>query len=418
MSASIRFRRWVWLAAGAVIVCHAVLAQRPPSSGGSASGPPAGAIPANANGTLGGPIPNTTLNRDIYLSGNVMLDDGTPPAEPVTIERVCAGASRAMAYTDNKGYFGFQLGHAAAVLRDAGEIDSGSAGSLHSPSAASGTAQQPVYNIPDAQLAACDLRAVLTGFRSDNIPLGGRRLGDDSTVGTIILHRLTRIHGAMVSATGMAAPKDAQKAYAKGLQAVEKADFAAAATRFRKAADLYPKFAAAWYELGKIQQRNQEIGPARESYAKALAADARFMGPYEQLARLALDAGNWRELADTTDRLIKLDPVDHPAAYLYNAMANLSLKRFDAAEKSAWAAEKLDTQHRYPKREEVLAAILAAKRNYAGAAEHLRIYLQIAPDADDAQPIRSQLAEYQRLAEAGAETAKTAEREAGHPEPR
>jgi hypothetical protein len=41
--------------------------------------------------------------------------------------------------------------------------------------------------------------------------------------------------------------------------------------------------------------------------------------------------------------------------------------------------------------------ILAHKRDFAGAAEHMRSYLQYAPDADDAGRMRVQLAEYERL---------------------
>src|SRR5512135_2140316 len=38
--------------------------------------------------------------RPVYLSGRVMLDDGTPPPERVSIERVCNGRARREGYTD------------------------------------------------------------------------------------------------------------------------------------------------------------------------------------------------------------------------------------------------------------------------------------------------------------------------------
>src|ERR1022692_4843252 len=46
--------------------------------------------------------------RPIFLSGKVMLEDGTPPPESVTIEKVCNGNPRAQGYTDSKGRFSFQ----------------------------------------------------------------------------------------------------------------------------------------------------------------------------------------------------------------------------------------------------------------------------------------------------------------------
>ena len=43
--------------------------------------------------------------RPIYLSGHVLLDDGNPPSEPVTIQRICNGQNVPETYTDHKGRF-------------------------------------------------------------------------------------------------------------------------------------------------------------------------------------------------------------------------------------------------------------------------------------------------------------------------
>ena len=59
------------------------------------------------------------MQRSIFLSGKVMLDDGTPPPEPVTIERVCNGNPRPEGYTDTKGRFSFELGRNSAMMADA-----------------------------------------------------------------------------------------------------------------------------------------------------------------------------------------------------------------------------------------------------------------------------------------------------------
>ncbi|HTQ53585.1 MAG TPA: hypothetical protein VMI94_03940 [Bryobacteraceae bacterium] len=411
--------RLAWVAAGIAIAFQAALAQKPPIAGGGGSRVP-GSIPPSAANSLGQPSA-AVLNRNLYLSGKVVLEDGTPPPQPVTIERVCGGAPRALAYTDQRGEFSFQLGHTATVNQDASEEDSGSLGAQRLPGAAAGSpagglSAPTQYNLPDSQLASCDLRAVLAGYRSDSVPLGERRIMDDPHVGTIVLHRISGDPGTVVSVTTLEAPKDARKAYDKGLQAVRQAKLADAGKLFQKAVTVDPKFAAAWYELGKVQQQSQEADLARQSYDKAIAADSHFMGPYEQITQLALNAGNWRELADTTQRLLELDSAGHPAAYFYNAMANLKLNRVEAAEKSARAGEKADPDHRYPKREQVLAVILAHRRDFAGAAAHLRVYLQYASDADDAGRMRLQLAEYERLA-GGNEQAQAAAGKAGKPDP-
>src|ERR1700730_637518 len=77
--------------------------------------------------------------RPIFLSGKVMLDDGTPPPDSVTIERVCNGNPRAQAYTDSKGRFSFQLGQTQGIMQDAsvssgdGRFGGGSYGNNSSP---------------------------------------------------------------------------------------------------------------------------------------------------------------------------------------------------------------------------------------------------------------------------------------------
>jgi hypothetical protein len=70
--------------------------------------------------------------------------------------------------------------------------------------------------VRERDLFSCELRASLPGFRSDVVSLANRRFMDNPEVGTIVLHRLGNVEGLTISATTMAAPKDAKKAYDKG----------------------------------------------------------------------------------------------------------------------------------------------------------------------------------------------------------
>ena len=401
MQSSVRITGFVGLAVAAIISSQPAFPQKnggPSPIGGNAG---TGRIPPNLNGQATGPV-SGGINGSIYLSGNVLLDDGTPPPEPVTIERVCSGAPRAQAYTDHKGRFSFQVGHTAGVIQDASE--EGSSGMVAANQAASmgtGIGVQLPQNTPAAapnmELANCDLRAVLAGFRSDTVSLGARRTLDDPNVGTIILHRLAGVEGSAVSVTSLQAPKDARQAYNRGLQYIRKEKFAEAKKSLTKAVEIYPKYAAAWFELGRLQGRNGDPGLARQSFSQAIAADPKYLSPYFELAGVAAAAENWQELAATTNSLLKLDAVDYPMAYFYNTTANLNLNNLDEAEKAARAGEKLDVSHRYPKLYQVLATILARERNYAAAVNQLRTYLLLAPDASDAPEMKKQLTELERL---------------------
>lgn len=381
-----------------LIPCFSQKTPTPPGGGGST-----GSGTTTPRTTIPQPSPTPTPTypdtvRGIYLSGKVVMEDGTPPPEPVTIERLCGSSPRAQAYTDGKGRFSFQMGQNNGVMPDASEDGTNFPNAQRSSGNQNSGMSSRQFGNPETRLAGCELRAALPGFRSDAVLLNGRRALDNPDVGTIVLHRLGNVDGTVISMTSLQAPNAAKKAYDKGRQALQKNKTQDAGKEFQKAVDIYPKYASAWYELGRIQEGNKDVEEARKSYANALAADSKFMSPYLQLADLAAREQNWRDLADTTDRLLRLDAVDYPLAHFYNAMANLNLGKNDAAEKSAVEGARLDTAHKYPKMEQAVATVLARKKDYAGAAEHLRNYLRFAPEASDAARIKVQLAELDRLA--------------------
>jgi len=360
--------------------------------------------PTMPNTTTGPTYPADTLNRALFLSGKVQMDDGTAPPESVVIERNCNGYVRAEGYTDSKGHFSFQLGQTNAVTQDASydEYDpnrisqnNGTRQKTAAPGQGLPNTTRPILSQQD--LSGCEIRALLAGFRSDVVNLSGRRLFDNPDMGTIVLHRMTNVEGTTISATTLAAPKDARKAYDKAREALGKGKTSEAEKEFDKAVAAYPQFAAAWNSLGEIHERSSEVADARRCYSQALAADPKLVTPYLHLARLSLAEKNWQDVEATTGRLIKLDAYDFPEAYFYNAAASYNLHKYDEALASAREAQKLDTAHKFPKVEQLLGLILYQKKDYAGAAEQMRKYLLLAPDAPDAGQVKQQVAELERF---------------------
>jgi len=348
--------------------------------------------------------PFPEIQRPIFLSGRVVLEDGTAPPDPVVIERVCNGQPRPEAYTDSKGRFSFQLGQNTTLIADA------SVNTNADPLDNLGSSSRNPFGQPrsfsERDLIGCELRASLPGYRSDVVPLAGRRLMDNPDVGVIVLRRLGQVEGTTISATTLAAPKDARKAYEKGLEAARRNKLDEARKQFEKAVQLYPQYAAAWFELGLVHQRQNNKEAAREAYGKSLAADAKFMKPYLQLALLSAQERNWQEVADTTERLLRLDPFDYPQAYFFNSVANFNLRRLDAAERSAREGVKLDQQNHIPKLRHLLGIILANKQDYNAAADLLRAYLPHAANAEEAELVRKQLAELDKLTGAASPAAQ------------
>ena len=114
---------------------------------------------------------------------------------------------------------------------------------------------------------------------------------DDPNIGTILLHRIGPAEeGKTVSAVSLAAPKDAKKAYEKGLDAIKKKKFEDAQKNFEKAVEVYPKYSTAWYELGMLQAGQGKMDMARKYWDTAVECDPKFVKPYLQIAIVELQA--------------------------------------------------------------------------------------------------------------------------------
>jgi tetratricopeptide (TPR) repeat protein len=334
------------------------------------------------------PFPGTQQQQQtpIFLSGVVMFDDGTPANPNIRIERVCSGQKHLEAHTDSKGRFSFQLGQNMMVDTEASDQFGGGA-----PFGRSGTSSMGGpggFGNSSRELWNCELQASYPGYRSDTVELAMRHPMDPPDVGTIVLHHMGNVEGTTISLTTALAPKNAQKDYQKGLQLAQKGKFEEAEAKLQSATELYPKYAMAWYHLGQIQQQGGRAGEARKSYEAAIAADSKFVSPYQQMALLAAQAGNWEDAAKFSKQVITLDPVEYPASFWYNAVANYNLKRAAEAEKSIQDLLKLDTRHKFPDAENMMAQLLLDKGNYAAAAGHLRNYLTLVPNAKNADNLK------------------------------
>src|ERR1700704_5361475 len=87
--------------------------------------------------------PTVSIPQPIFISGRVMMEDGTPPPEPVTIQTVCSGSPHSEGYTDGKGYFSIELGGRNAMIQDASEFGSFSSMSPGNGSATAGRSSSP-----------------------------------------------------------------------------------------------------------------------------------------------------------------------------------------------------------------------------------------------------------------------------------
>jgi len=332
------------------------------------------------------PLPNGgDSSAGTYLSGRVAIEDGSVSPRGIAIEMVCSNLRRTVASTDSKGRFTFQYGGTTDAVSDASASGQRSSNPLLGVS--SGEATTALRTV-----VSCDLRANLPGYRSDEVSLTDRRVMDHSDVGVIVLQRVFTVEGVAVSSTSVNAPKKARNAFESGVKALRSGQMDAAAKEFEQAIAIYPAYANAWLELGRARQRLGMRQKAQEAWKKAIELDPKLMGAYVELG---LDAGlshDWKVATQYLDQGLRLDPVDYPEAWFGDAVAHYYLAEYDAAEKSAREAVQLDPRGRNPRAGYVLGMILAQKGDHEGAAAELRRYLKAAPQAADAQLVKTQLA--------------------------
>jgi len=112
---------------------------------------------------------------------------------------------------------------------------------------------------------------------------------------------------------------------------------------------------------------------------------------------LHLSAKRWPELGEITEKTIKLNPFDYPQAYFLCAVAQFNVGNLEASEKRALDAERLDTRNQFPGIQHLLGMLLTVRKDWDGAAKHLRDYVRLAPTASDADAARTQLAQVEKI---------------------
>ena len=180
------------------------------------------------------------------------------------------------------------------------------------------------------------------------------------------------------------------------MEALKKRNPDDAQKELKKAVEIYPNYAAAWFQLGRVHESRSHWKEAADAYRRSVAADPKYLYPYERLYLVTSHQELWPEVREVTANVIRLDPVDYPRAYYFSALANLNLADMDAAEKSAREAVRLDLTGN-PRAGYVLGVILARKQGFSEAADLLRAYLKTPQSSVEAEMVKQQLAALEKM---------------------
>jgi tetratricopeptide (TPR) repeat protein len=243
----------------------------------------------------------------------------------------------------------------------------------------------PWTNPPDDK---CIVTIWLKGYRKTTVTL------HDGAV--ILLKQIGDPEGSTISTTALHAPKEAAKAYDKGIAAMGDGKLAAAQKQLERAVAVYPDYAQAWSRLGEVLDQQSQPKEAAAAWEHALRADPKYIRPYLQLIRLAVSEKRMEDAAALGDRAMQLNPTEFPGIFYYDAVANYELKHTDVAERTVRRAIELDKTHEFPAAEALLGKVLADKGDTRGALDHFNAYVRLAPKADDVPAIRQRIAELER----------------------
>ena len=320
------------------------------------------------------------------LLGEVTIEGSNPSWDPIVVSVKCNGKTSFATKTDPKGYF---------IIARPGPMN-----------ATTITGNEKSYV---AQFAGCTVSAILPGFNSSQITIANRDLTTSPNLGTIKLTREDAAAGSGLSSTTASAPKDALKSFEKARNEWLNNKPDRAQRELQKALEIYPSFAEAWYQLGKIQVA-AHLPEAFHSFTRAAESDPKFVLPYEQMAPLSAQGEKWQELVEVTSRALELNPSGNLDVWHYHALGNYHLKKLDVAEKSALKSLSMDPLHLQPDTEQLLAVILSEKKDTAGALEHLHNCLTYYTPGPNLDLVKQQIA---RLEAAGptAEPVKVASAE-------
>ena len=304
------------------------------------------------------------------LLGKLALEGEPLPWQPMLVSVDCKGSVVNSTQTDLQGRFVITFTEAHGTT---------------------GTPSDALRQM-ETKYEGCMVRGSVAGFGSNSVTITAHNLRDEPNLGTITLSPKARGGGTELSTTTQAAPSNAMKAFEKAREEWIAQNPDGAEKNLKKAVQLYPAFAQAWLQLGKIQEAS-EPQAARESFSKAMFADPKFILPFEQLAALAVQGEKWQEAVDNTNHALDLDPAGTPQLWYYDALAKFQLGKTDEANISASKSLTIDPRHSVPNTEQLLAVILARKADYGGAVQHLKNCLTYIPAGPQADLVKQQIAQ-------------------------
>ena len=203
------------------------------------------------------------------------------------------------------------------------------------------------------------------------------------------------VRGNTVSAARLGVPSKARNQFDKACNAYKKKKLTEAEGHARDAIEAYAKYSAAYVMLGQVLQDEQKLDEAREACTEPMREDPGYLPPYLCVAGVLDLQKNWDDLLLWSDRFLGMSPAADLYGRYYKGLAQFHLKELQEAQKSIADAIALDTQHRQPNLNFLLAQIYGEQRDLAGATAQIQQFLKYAGSRQSKDSAKEYLAQLQ-----------------------
>jgi tetratricopeptide (TPR) repeat protein len=191
----------------------------------------------------------------------------------------------------------------------------------------------------------------------------------------------------VVHVTEALIPKAARQAYEQGLKLQKENKSSKALTLFNEAINLYPEYFQALTDRANLLLQQNKLADAEADFAQALKLNGKYVPAWRGIGYCQLQQKKFDAAVRNLENAFTLEP-NEPMTLFLLGYGNLSLNRYEEAKQCLQTALQLDekaTARAYVH----LGEIFAREQKFKEAADALRAYLKLKPDAADAAQLKA-----------------------------
>jgi tetratricopeptide (TPR) repeat protein len=189
-------------------------------------------------------------------------------------------------------------------------------------------------------------------------------------------------------------PRNAEKKYEKGMEALRKGSLEKARGLFEEAVAQHPQYPSAYNALGVAYMQLGRPAEGRAAFEKAITLDERFALPYLNLGKIAMSENHPEEAVAQLTKCVANDPLN-PEALSRLAYNELLVGNLDKAIADAHKVHSLPHSG-YEASHLIAARALRKKQMPSEAIAEYKLFLSEAPSSPTAQKARQELSEIEK----------------------